>query len=310
MKKWDDGGAGSKPGYAVSKKVNWASRDRLGRRLRVKESVWGQVRFKGEPNRFEGVGPFFFHFYFLHSLSSHNSPSNPIFLCSLTGWIFQWGFRRVHISRHETQLTAQWPAVTDGGASPKIYKTTPFQKLNSFLRYSPLPIPFLHSKVSKTKPIILDLDIKIRKYTSFSFDFRFGFGSIWWLRVWNLFKFALPWLMGSVLVPVWFVDGVAGSWSIGLWLWFLGYGIGESRFWNYGIVRFLKQFCRLMVMLLLVLAGKLSFCRLGFGGWGLFDCSWGYEILLEKLEFVCTLLMLGFLWISGPPLCVSAGLVL
>jgi len=66
MKKMSCWGAGSKQGYAVSKKVNWASRNRLGRGLRVKEPVWGPVRIKGEPNRFEGVykgvGPFFLHF--------------------------------------------------------------------------------------------------------------------------------------------------------------------------------------------------------------------------------------------------------
>jgi len=66
----------------------------------------------------------------------------------------------------------------DGGAAVGNTQTKPFLKLSSYLRYSSLPIPFLYSKVSKTKPIILDLEIKIWKYTSFSLDFRFGFGLI------------------------------------------------------------------------------------------------------------------------------------
>jgi len=36
--------------------------------------------------------------------------------------------------------------------------------------YFSFPIPFLHSKDSKTKPIPLDLEIKVQKYTSLSLD--------------------------------------------------------------------------------------------------------------------------------------------
>jgi len=80
------------------------------------------------------------------------------------------------MNRRETQLTARWPAVPDGGVPPEISKTTPFLEIKPFSYVFFLPL--LNSLLKTTRPNSISPRSRkehTKNYTFLFFESGFSF---------------------------------------------------------------------------------------------------------------------------------------